>query len=447
MTLLDRRTLLRQSGALALGMFGLQNAIRFPVFADVEAGPYGALEPDPKGWLDLPKSFHYTALSPTGETMDDGLLVPPAHDGMAAFAGPGGTTIVIRNHEVGPGGRDLEHGARLTATHRQRFYDSGLGGTTTLVFDTRTQKLQRHFQSLGGTLTNCAGGPTPWGSWISCEETVQRAEEDFAQDHGYCFEVPASATGLVQPVPLRAMGRFVHEAIAIDPRTGIVYLTEDRGDSLFYRFLPSRRGRLDAGRLQALMVLDQKSFDTRNVEETRLGLRETLQVGWIDVENADSKADELRAQGFANGAARFARGEGIWMGDSDVWIVCTSGGHAKKGQIFRYTPSPREGRKDESKAPAQLHLFVEPNDESVIENPDNVTVAPSGDLFVCEDGPGTNYVRQVTPDGRVYPFAKNAHNDSEFCGAAFSPDGTTMFVNIQRPGVTLAITGPWKRAS
>jgi secreted PhoX family phosphatase len=416
---------------------------------------YGDLIPDPNRLIDLPEGFIYRVISRTGEMMDDGLLVPGAHDGMAAFQGDNGKTILVRNHElesndigIGPFG---DQNRRLFKVDPQRLFDPGhgrfpcLGGTTTLVYDTKAGRLERHFLSLAGTVRNCAGGLTPWNSWITCEETTEKAGDTFGQDHGYNFEVPASLDlHPIRPVALEAMGRFRHEAVAVDPATGIVYETEDREDGLFYRFLPSQRHRLaSGGRLQAAKLRDLKSADTRNylTEAFPIGTRTT--VYWLDLEDVGSPRDDLRYQGFSRGAARFSRGEGIWQGHGAMYFACTDGGVKRKGQIWRYRPSPYEGTKQEEKQPGELELFIEPNDGNLVENADNLTVAPWGDLIICEDGPGDNYLVGVTPMGELYKFARNAMNTSELAGAVFSPDQSTLFVNIQRPGLTLAITGPW----
>jgi secreted PhoX family phosphatase len=420
--------------------------------------------PDPHKILDLPESFTYRVISREGERMDDGLRVPGACDGTAAFAGPGGTTILIRNHELlpeqrgsGPFGRKNE---LLDLLNPARIYDRGggkapgLGGTTTLVYDTRTGKLERQFLSLAGTVRNCAGGPTPWGSWITCEETVLRAGEGaLEQDHGYNFEVPASAeVALADPVPLKAMGRFNHEAVAVDPKSGIVYQTEDRDDGLIYRFIPEVPGKLHlGGRLQALVVADAASLDTRNWDGPVVRAGQSMAVTWMDVTEIDSPQDDLRQRGFQAGAARFARGEGMWYGNDAIYFACTNGGAAKKGQVWRYVPSPYEGTHRAAEAPARLDLFIEPNDGSLVENADNLTVAPWGDLVLAEDGVGEKAAEKqflvgVTPEGRVYPLARNAQNSAELTGVNFSPDGTTLFVNLFSPGATLAITGPWQRA-
>ena len=426
--------------------------------------PYGGFRSDPAGILDLPPGFQYHTFSETGETMSDEFLVPGGHDGMAAFPGPGGKTILVRNHELetdantGAYGHSNELVGRIDA---RKFYDLGqetkpaLGGTTTLIYNTKTKELEKQFLSLAGTMRNCAGGPTPWNSWISCEECVQRAQDTYETDHGYNFEVPALARGLVEPTPLKAMGRFYHEAVAVDARTGIVYQTEDRDDGLIYRFIPHQPGKLlEGGRLQALKIRDLKSADTRNWRnppETLFPWRqnviqvgERLNVEWVDIRNVESPNDDLRKQGYHDkGAARFARGEGMWYSDGVIFFACTNGGERKKGQIWRYTPSPQEGTSGEERDPGMLELFIESQSSDLLENADNLTVAPWGDLIVCEDGPMEQFLVGITPEGKLYRFARNAKNIFEFAGSTFSPDGSTLFVNIQNPGITLAITGPW----
>jgi secreted PhoX family phosphatase len=321
-----------------------------------------------------------------------------------------------------------------------------LGGTTTLVYHTGRQELVGEHLSLAGTSRNCAGGPTPWNSWITCEETTARKDKTCARDHGYTFEVPASAeSGLAPPVPIVGMGRFNHEAVAVDPATGIVYQTEDRNDSLIYRFIPNERERLQAGgRLQALVVVDRPSLDSRNWEARTVEPGNPQPTHWIDLDDIESPDDTLRLQGFERGATRFARGEGMWFGQEVVFFACTSGGHVNRGQIWKYTPSPVEGTAGEANQPGRLELFVEPNDGTLIENCDNLTVSPWGDLIVCEDGSGDQFLVGISPEGRIYKFGRNAVSDSELAGATFSPDGTTLFVNIQHDGLTLAITGPWE---
>jgi hypothetical protein len=441
---LSRRHFLRNAGAVGLGFVGLRELLARGVPS--RGAGYGDLVADPQKALDLPKGFAYRVLGRAGDRMDDGLLVPGLHDGMAAFPGPDGRTLLVRNHEVGvKGNKESAFGARLDLLGKvppAKLYDAGGGtipgggGTTTLVFDTKAGRLELQFLSLAGTIRNCAGGPTPWGSWLSCEETVERAGKGLEKDHGYVFEVPARAEiGLADPVPLKAMGRMYHEAVAIDPKTGIAYLTEDKSDGLFYRFLPNAPGKFaEGGKLQALAVRGKPSLNTSNQGKgDPLGPGEALEVEWIDMDDVESPKDDLRKRGKEKGAAVFSRGEGMWYGREAVYFACTSGGRNKKGQIFRYLPGPN-----------RLELFVEPNDPNLLENADNMTIAPWGDLLVCENGKAPNQVVGVTPEGKLYTLARNTANSSELAGVCVSPDGSTVFVNVQKPGWTLAITGPWQ---
>jgi uncharacterized protein len=456
---ISRRGFLGSAAALSLGFSGLA---RSPLSAsatsiDANAG-FGPLLPDPNGIIALPEGFSYRIISRQGEEMSDGFFVPARHDGMATFPGPDGMTLLVRNHEMTESGaaEDSAFGPGLALLDRldpALLYDVGasgvppFGGTTTLLYDTVNQRLVSHHLSLAGTIWNCAGGPTPWGSWISCEERTNKAGDTYARDHGYVFEVPAEATQrLARPVPLKAMGRFKHEAIAVHPPTGIVYETEDLVDSLLYRFLPNVPGELArGGKLQALAIRDRPSLDTRNFDGQLIAPGVAMQVEWIDLDDVESPEDDLRYRGFEAGAARFARGEGIFYGDGEVFIACTNGGEAEKGQIWRYIPSAAEGTDGEADRPGTLELFIEPNDGTIIENGDNLTVAPWGDLIVCEDGTGDDYLVGVTPDGEIYKLARNLNGDGEFAGACFSPDGSTFFLNMQVDAWTLAITGPWER--
>ena len=448
------------TGAYTLGFTGFQMLTQRlgggrvnPRLAEDILGP---LQPDPNGIFDLPEGFSYSIISRAGNTMRDGLIVPGRPDGMATFPGKNGRTILIRNHEMnaassGAGSAFGDDYSLASNVNSSKIYDTGTsenpaqGGTTTIVFDTNTQAVYNEYLSLAGTLRNCAGGPTPWNSWLTCEEIVTRADDRYSKDHGYVFEVPASEeTQLFKAEPIKGMGRFNHEAVAVDPSSNVIYLTEDDSSGLLYRFLPNTPGKLlDGGTLQALVVKDQPKLDTRNWNEATVAEREPMAVEWMNLRGIDQ--DDLRFRGHATGAARFARGEGMWFGNSAVYFACTNGGPARKGQIWKYEPSPFEGTEMETSQPGSLELFVEPNDGNIIDNADNLTVAPWGDLVVCEDSDGDNFLLGITPDGTVYRMGRNAMSESELAGATFSPDGSTLFMNIQHDGLTLAITGPWMK--
>ncbi|MEM9422748.1 MAG: alkaline phosphatase PhoX [Pseudomonadota bacterium] len=410
--------------------------------------PFGPLTPDPNTLLDLPEGFTYRVLSRAGQEMDDGLLVPPRHDGMAAFPGQGGNIILVCNHELGLkwGTRSAfgRNGERLDRFDRAKLYDAGAhhpspGGTTTLLFNPKTGRVEKRFLSLAGTAVNCAGGPTSWGSWLSCEEIESKAGDGLhARDHGYVFEVPARTEhGPVDPLPIRSMGRFKHEAIAEDPRTGIIYVTEDRHDGLIYRFLPNQRQKLHAGgTLQCLCLTEfGKSIETNNHgTNEKISLMSPYRTAWKSLEDVEAEEAPLRIRGAAQGAALFARGEGMWYGNNSIYFACTEGGPTKIGQLFRYKPSPFEGTVLEEEYPGTLELFLESDDPELLENADNLTISPWGHAIVCEDGKTNTaqFIRGVTGRGAIYTLARNANpNNSEFAGVCFGPDFRTLFVNIQ----------------
>ena len=415
---------------------------------------YGELLTDPEGILDLPRGFTYKVISRTGDKMDDGLLLPGAPDAMATFPGRNNSTLLLRNHELHVDSKEVgafgKNNELIGLVNNTDFYDIGknnnpsLGGTTTIVLSS-DGRVERQFLSLIGTVRNCAGGTTPWGTWITCEESVQKKDDNHQKDHGYNFEVPfTKKISRARPQPLVAMGRFNHEAIAVNPASGIVYQTEDRGDGLIYRFIPDKPQNLSAGgRLQALAIKEASGLDTRNWQKKYVAVGQTMTTYWIDMLNVQSPEDDLRKRGHDQGAALFARGEGMWYGNESIYFACTNGGRHKKGQVWRYFPSKFEGTIDENAAPGKLELFIEPNDEGVIDHADNLTIAPWGDVILCEDGSDDQFLLGVSTSGEIYKLAKNSLNNSELAGAVFTPDGKTLFVNIQRPGLTLAIQGPW----
>ncbi|WP_241231046.1 alkaline phosphatase PhoX [Sphingomonas koreensis] len=446
---IDRRTF---TAGLAGAAFAA--LARVPADAAATAPGYGPLRADPTGLLDLPDGFHYKVISRFGDRMDDGFTVGDRADGMGCIPLGRRRVALVRNHELqarhhGDGPFARTDAARVPAYDRDTAGRPLPGGTSTIVYDFASGKVERQYLSLAGTIRNCAGGTTPWGSWLSCEEDVTRAGAGVARDHGWVFEVPARHRGLVDPVPLKAMGRFNHEAAAVDPRTGIVYLTEDREDGLLYRFLPDHRGQLArGGRLQALGLRDRpEGGDTSNKLGSDVTPGAWKAACWIDLDGVEAPDDDLRLRGYKAGAARFARGEGIHWGIGEGYFCCTSGGAAGLGQVMRYRPSPREGQPGEVDAPGMLQLFVESTDPAMFNFGDNLTVGPNGHLIVCEDqytDVVDNHLRGVTPDGRLYPVGR-CRLQTELAGACFSPDGSTLFVNLYSPATTLAISGPWRR--
>ncbi len=426
MTISRRDFIIGGSSAVILGLIGLRSALAGNILGDVP------LLRGESPYLALPKRFSYQVISKLGDKMADGLVVPGKPDSMAAFRMAGGLTAIVRNHEIEAAWTDqspFSAGGKKTAG-----YDAScIGGCSTIIYDTKTQKLVRQFLSLSGTERNCSGGATPWGTWISSEESTKSYEKT----HGYNFEVkPSLQPQLSDPLPLKAMGRFNHESVSFDPATGIAYQTEDRGDGLFYRFIPTVRGNLSmGGKLQALMIRNLASYDTRNWDEERITQGERMPCQWVDLYDVESPKDDLRLQGFAAGAARFARGEGTCYANGSIYFTATNGGIKKQGQVWKYTPNKNDGT---------LELFVDANDPEVMKSPDNLCLGPRGDLFICEDSKKSNRILRVNAKGEVSVFAENIFNESELTGVCFSPDGSTMFVNIQHnPGMTFAITGPW----
>jgi secreted PhoX family phosphatase len=429
---------------------------------DVSAPGYGEIFPTAtkntgETFLALPKGFEYNVIGNVKSIMSDGRETPARHDGQWTFK-VGRELRIVRNHEVSNGSTPVPGSAIGTANH----YDETCGGgTTTLIIDPKTKTLIRDFVSLSGTLINCSGGPTPWNSWISCEETTLgptvrasstgRKIGGYPKPHGYCFEVPASANNNLPPVPLKAMGRFTHETVAVDKKTGVVYETEDLNPSGFYRFIPSRSRRLaEGGTLQMLAIEGKPEYDTR----TRQKQGSVLPAVWVTIDDPDpAEADvdpsAVHKQGRAKSGAIFNRLEGSCIDDrGNVYFDATSGGDVRGGQIWRYEPSGRDK--------GDLRLLFESPSREVLDMPDNMCLMPKSKLlFICEDsdyvgegGTPDNFVRILTPDGKVVDFAKNIVKGlerSEFAGSCFSRDGKIFFLNLYTVGATFAIWGDWSK--
>ena len=438
--LLNRRNFIGATGAAFSGLLlnGCTGRSAPLTSAPSSFADYGPLVPDPAGMLDLPRGFSYRLLSSLGNAMSDGCTVPDKADGMGCFSLGNDEIVLIRNHELVPAD---DAGGVLAKGFGTRDGAIVPGGTTSIVLDATTLEVKREFRSLAGTIRNCSGGITPWGSWLTCEEAPtgpgQRFGEGLAENHGWVFEVPANATGLIDAVPLKAMGRFNHEAACVDPRTGIVYLSEDRDDSVLYRFVPTTPGRLgDGGLLQAMVV--EGLSDTRNWTSADMAVGSRHTVRWIDCDDVESPNDDLRSRAAAKGAALVARGEGIHTGTDEIFVCSTNGGQRKLGQIFRLVPGT-------GGEPDQIELFFESQSKDQFNYGDNLTVGPNGHLIVCEDQYTEvvdNHLRGITPDGRAYTLGR-LRMQTELAGGCFSPDGKWFFVNAYSPTRTLAITGPW----
>lgn len=385
---MERRGFLRESGGIvalgALGFLGLR-ARR------ADARTFGRLVPDPAGMVDLPRGFTYRILQRAGDTMSDGARVRPAPDGMAAFAGPNDTTILLRNHEL----------------------PQGYGGVSRLVLDNRSLQVVSSNDVLRGTSVNCAGGASPWG-WLSCEEV---------SEVGGVWLCPIDAARALEGDARRridAYGSFKHEAVALDPESWTAYLTEDEGASHLYRMVPADSKKDPfSGRLFAARRKGTEDFDTR-----RLRVGDSFEVEWVPVEPKSARSDAKE-----RGAAIFYRGEGIWWFEGAAYFTATM-----FAQVFKLEPTKEGGR---------VTLIA-----NEFDSPDNITVAPWGDLYVAEDSQNHCRMRIVEANGAVTDFARNAMGPGEeFAGVCFSPDGKTLFVNLQKPGLTLAITGPFDRAT
>ncbi|WP_018655623.1 alkaline phosphatase PhoX [Actinomadura flavalba] len=418
-------------GAMSIALAGSLDTV-FQTSAEAVGAPgYGELVPDPKGVLDLPKGFTYTTLSAEGDAIADGARVPGKHDGTATFPGSRlGRTRLVRNHEQTASGVKPVVRADLV-------YDpAAYGGTTTLEVD-RNNRLVAQEISLAGTATNCAGGRTPWGTWLTCEETEGFAGQ--TKSHGWVFEVDPTGRR-TKAEPLKGLGRFAHEAVAIDPLTRVAYLTEDASKpfGLFYRFRPSRLGfgyhaYMSGGQLDAMLIPDVP--DLASVTEPG----STFRVKWVKVPDPEAAATSTRKQ--FDTITRSQKLEGAWWGRGKAYFVASyaktadgaTGNHA--GQVWSYDPR---------RETVKLEMIFKPNGR--FESPDNITVSPyGGGVILAEDGSGEQYLVGSTLRNVPFPMARNAFNDSEFTGVTFSPDGRTLFANRQDPGVTFAITGPWLR--
>ncbi|MFI1099655.1 alkaline phosphatase PhoX [Streptomyces melanogenes] len=424
---------------------------------------YGPLLPDPKGILALPKGFSYRIVTHSGVTkLESGETTPSNHDGTAAFEGPRGVTLLVNNHELKGPRKNWPHPVPLT---EGLVYDPAASGGCTVVEVHPHGGPVAEWVGIAGTSTNCAGGATPWGTWLTCEETEDRAGSNgMTKDHGYVFEVdPCDRRANRDPKPLKALGRYAHEAVVVDPRRGHLFLTEDAAgpNGLLYRWTPPHgfkhgRGRLrtladDAGVLQATKCFDAGGRFVDDLSRaTKIGT--VYGVDWVDVPDRDARTTSVRKQFTGQDVTRARKLEGMWWGDGGAYIV-SSYARAESpvqhdGQVWFYDP-----RRRTLTLKVLLGVNSAPGQDGAFDGPDNITVSPYGGLVIAEDGEGIQHLFGATDSGRAYPIARNELNQgteqapeySEFTGVTFSPDGRTLFANIQEPGIMLAITGPWRR--
>ena len=452
-------------------------------------GPYGRLQPvadlaTSLPLLMLPEGFQYRSFSWAGDPMINGQPTPDAHDGMGVIAverrGDESDLVLVRNHERDFASPIMAPARYDPAARPGRFNPPG-GGTTTLVF--RGREWVSVEPSLSGTLSNCAGGVTPWGSWLSCEETLIDNTAGGGRRHGYVFEVRRDVTQTTGQ-PIVGMGRLLHEAVAVDPETHYAYMTEDNPNRCtLYRFIPDdpagtagsyERG----GRLQAARVVGQDNADLRVPT-----LGDEFPLEWIDLGNPDAEPGEAPKEftdisgttsgpfleAWSRGALRMSRGEGICFHGGRIYVVDTTAGlgflgrrGTGEGALWEYDP----------RAGTLRAIFVS-GSQLVGDNIDNVTVSPRGGIVLCEDGEpvidgygaGTRLLG-LTAAGESFAFAKNVvqltgnqvmtagkkvspgdYRDSEWCGACFDPAGEVLFANLQEPGITFAIWGPWAKGN
>lgn len=455
---ITRRDLMKGAATTA-GVVAVGNvSVLFSASPATAGERLGPLVPDPQGLLDLPEGFRYTILSREGDPLrSGGGFVPSRFDGGAAFRGRGRLSYYVRNHELSASA-DYPVRAADALT-----YDPGaVGGTTTLVLED-DEHVVDEYVSLAGTVKNCAGGVTPWNTWLTCEETEDIAgDSSYQRDHGYVFEVdPAAPRRNLNPTPIRAMGRFQHEAVAIDPRTGEVFMTEDDSGplGLFYRFVPNARPRgfgdyQRGGELFAMRCRHRGRLVSDLSPFQEIG--STLQVEWVRVPDPDGRdLGSVRTQFDSPGSGRTVGGpitrarklEGMWWSQAEqlVYFVSSyarlSDGSAAEhdGQVWSYSAKRQQIR-------LEVCFNFNPNPLNEKPNgPDNITVTPWGGLLLAEDHDGGKHLYVADKHGHVVPFARNAISNNEMAGVCFSPDGRTLYTSIYTPGITFAITGPFQR--
>jgi secreted PhoX family phosphatase len=414
---------------------------------------YGPLVDDPAGLLALPAGFSYTLVAESGvTTLESGEPTPSDPDGTASFVRHGGDgSVLVMNHEVS--GSEPYPVPRIP----ELTYDPVAGGGTTNLEVDKDGNRVREYVSLAGTHNNCAGGKSPWDTWLTCEEAESLSGQ--SKPHGYVFEVdPYDQDANRDPKPIKALGRYAHEALVIDPDTGTIYLTEDAGtpNGLLYRWtppddaLPLGKGVLrtvadDAGVLEALKA---STLGGTHVPDLSVAIEPgtTYKMEWVAVPDRDAKSLSTRKQFTNDQITRSRKLEGMWWGDGGAYFVCsfarfTDGSAAQHdGQIWFLDPLAET-------IELKLHFAYTPLDQdSDPDGPDNITVSAYGGVIIAEDGDGKNHLVGATESGEPFFFARNDDpGDSEFAGPTFSNNKQILFANVQSPGYVFAIQGPFTK--
>ncbi|MFE9644812.1 alkaline phosphatase PhoX [Streptomyces sp. NPDC006365] len=385
---MERRNFLRGTViGTSAAVFGgtLMRGAAYAAPAQNGTSPYGGLLPANAHGIMLPSGFTSRVIARSSQTVPGTSYTwHNAPDGGACFA-DGTGWIYVSNSEISTGG-----GASAV-----KFHSSGT--------------ITGAYRILSNTRNNCAGGATPWNTWLSCEEVSR----------GYVYET--DPWGVKTAVRHDAMGRFKHEAAAADPVRKVIYLTEDESDGCFYRFTPTTWGNLSSGTLQVLVA----------------GTGSSGSFTWTNVPDRDGSPTYTRDQ--VSGAKIFNGGEGCHYASDTVWF--TTKGDNRVWQL-NLLNSTYELAYDDS---------LVTNGTAPLTGVDNVTGSSSGDLFVAEDG-GNMEICIITPDDIVAPFLRiTGQSSSEICGPAFSPDGKRLYFSSQRGtsgsssgGITYEVTGPFR---
>lgn len=372
-------------GAAGIGMFAGGGLVRHSqATAATSSAPFyklsdiGSLQPPDENGFMLPPGFSYREVARSGQSPggSSGYIWHPSPDGGACFPTDDGGWVYVSNSELG----------------RQE------GGVGALRFNSQGDIVDA-YSILSNTSVNCAGGATPWGTWLSAEEV----------ETGQIYECDPTGNnpGIVRP----ALGTFRHEAAAIDMGKDCVYLTEDRPNGGFYRFVATDGlPNLSVGRLEIAVVRE------------RGGLQE---INWLEVPDPLAQIAPTRNQ--VTDYTSFNGGEGIAFHEDDIYFV-TKGDN----RVWRYDTVSQ-----------QIEIIYDPltSDNPILTGVDNVVITAGGDVLVAEDG-GDMQLVAITPEGELFPLFKIiGHERSEVCGPAFDPSYQRLYFSSQRGSSGSRLTG------